>query len=380
MGDGVTLSAFSEAFFLPAFHSERVKTLMKFTYEQLCEFEHLYQAHCRARLGKRYKKEVMEFEFRLSENLMNLKDRLKKGIYKMDPYRPFTIFDPKKRQIYAPSYRDRVVQHCFCDQILVPLLEPRLIYDNAASRKGKGTHFALERTTAFFRRFYQQHGNSRGYILKCDVRKYFDSIDHRILYETLRKTGCLDQKLLWFLRQVLGSYHTEFGKGLPLGNQSSQWFALYYLDRMDRIIKEQLKIQYYSRYMDDCILIHHDRVYLQHCLEVIREHIEKERLLAFNEKTQIMPISQGVDYLGFHFFLTDTGKVIRRLRTKNKQRIRRRLKAYQRAYAKGKLEFSAIRRSLDSYQGHLAHGHTYRLRKNLRNGFVLKRKEKEKDE
>ena len=196
----------------------------------------------------------------------------------------------------------------------------------------------------------------------------------------MKKTGCLDQKLLWFLRQVLGSYHTKFGKGLPLGNQSSQWFALYYLDRMDRIIKEKLRIHYYSRYMDDCILIHYDRAYLQHCLEVIREHIETDRLLTFNEKTQIMPITQGVDYLGFHFFLTDTGKVIRRLRTKNKQRIRRRLKAYQRAYAKGKIEFSAIRRSLDSYQGHLVHGHTYRLRKNLRKGFVLKRKENKKDE
>lgn len=185
-----------------------------------------------------------------------------------------------------------------------------------------------------------------------------------------------EMELLWLLREILGSYHTQFGKGLPLGNQSSQWFALYYLDRMDRIVKERLRIKHYSRYMDDCVLIHPDKGYLKHCLAVMKRHVEEERKLSFNTKTQIVPISQGVDYLGFHLYLTETGKVIKRLRTSNKKRLRRKLKHYRRAYASGKIELSAITRSLASYRGHLSHGHTYKLRKNLMNHFILHRKEK----
>lgn len=347
--------------------------MKKFEYTTICEFENLYQAHYKARLGKRDKEEVLKFELYLYDNLSDLKYRLEKGIYQVDSYRPFTIFDPKKRLIYAPSYRDRVVQHCLCDCIIAPMLEKRLIYDNAASRKEKGTHFALDRVTGFLREHYRLHG-TEGYILKCDVRKYFDSIDHRILYERLKRANCLDKKLLWLIRQILKSYHTEFGRGLPLGNQSSQWFALFYLDRMDRIIKEQMRIKFYSRYMDDCVIIHHSKPYLKDCLTVLKTHIREELKLEFHEKTQIMPISQGVDYLGFHFYLTETGKVIRRLRTKNKQRLKRKLKRYKRAYANGTITFSAIKRSLDSYHGHLCHGHTYQLRKNVRAKFVLQKK------
>ena len=234
----------------------------------------------------------------------------------------------------------------------------------------------MKRVTGFMREYYRNHG-AAGYILKCDIRKYFDSVDHRIMYEILKQTGIFDEKLLWLFRMILGSYHTEFGKGLPLGNQTSQWFALIYLDRMDRIVKEKLRVRYYSRYMDDCVLIHQDREYLKECLAVMKEHIEKERKLEFNEKTQIMPISQGVDYLGFHFYLNDTGKVIRRLRTKNKVRMKRKLKRMKRAYACNKLQLEDIKRSLASYNGHLSHGHTYRLRKNISRSFILQRKERE---
>lgn len=350
-------------------------TTIHMEYETIHEFENLFKAHMAARKGKADKEEVLRFEMELYGNLARLKWELEHGHYKIRPYQPFTIFDPKKRLIYAPSYRDRVVQHCLCDRIIEPVLEKRFIYDNAASRKGKGTHFALNRTVGFLREHHRKFG-CEGYILKCDIAKYFDNIDHRILYELLKGTDEFDKKLLWLLREILGSYHTQFGKGLPLGNQSSQWFALYYLDRMDRIVKERLRIKHYSRYMDDCVLIHPDKGYLKHCLAVMKRHVEEERKLSFNAKTQIVPISQGVDYLGFHLYLTETGKVIKRLRTSNKKRLRRKLKHYRRAYASGKIELSAITRSLASYRGHLSHGHTYKLRKNLMNHFILHRKEK----
>ena len=156
-----------------------------------------------------------------------------------------------------------------------------------------------------------------------------------------------------------------------MGNQSSQWFALYYLDGIDRIIKEKYRIKWYTRYMDDLVLLDHDKEKLKQCLDELRTYAAKELKLEFNQKTQIVPISQGMDYLGWHFYLTDTGKVIRRLRTSNKRRFKRRLKRFRMEYAEGKTDFDTIKRSLVSYNGHLKQGHTHRLRKNIYSKFIL---------
>ena len=158
-----------------------------------------------------------------------------------------------------------------------------------------------------------------------------------------------------------------------MGNQSSQWFALYYLDGIDRIVKERYRVRCYTRYMDDLVLVHEDKVRLQACLAEMRRFAREQLKLEFNEKTQIFPISQGVDYLGWHFYLTDTGKVVRRLRTSSKRRFKRRLKAFKVKYRSGELEADAIWRSLASYRGHLAHGHTWHLKSKLLGDFVLTR-------
>ena len=139
----------------------------------------------KARRGKRKEDEVIGFELQLGEKLTLMSRELEQGIYRISEYRPFKVFDPKERQIYAPAYRDRVMQHSLCDNVLVPALDRRLIYDNAASRIGKGTHFAMDRLTKFMTEHYRKHG-TEGYILKCDISKYFDSIDHRILFNALQ--------------------------------------------------------------------------------------------------------------------------------------------------------------------------------------------------
>lgn len=277
-------------------------------YEKISNYESLYQAHKKARLGKQATREVILYETRLTENLEKLRFHLERHTYQIRGYRKFRIFDPKEREIQALSYGDRIVQHSLCDNVLGPYLERHLIYDNSACRKGKGTHFALDRLTCFLRKYYRSNG-SNGYILKCDVRKYFNSIDHEVLRQKIRRMDLPDD-VKWLLDKIIGSYEYEEGKGLPMGNQTSQWFALYYLDSLDRLVKEKLRIRYYSRYMDDMILIHPSKEYLQECLARMREHLEGELKLAFNEKTQIHAIRQGVDYLGFHFYLTETGKVI----------------------------------------------------------------------
>ena len=284
------------------------------------------------------------------------------------------IYDPKEREIQALSFADRVFQHLLCDNILMPYLEPRLIYDNAACREGKGTHFALNRLGKFMREHYKKYG-AEGYILKFDIRKYFNSIDHVVLKNKLK--GFPDEEVKQLLYHIIDSYAKEpeteepSQRGLPLGNQTSQWFALWYLNGLDRLIKEKFGIKYYSRYMDDGILIHENKTYLKQCLEEMTAYVEKELKLSFNEKTQIFPISQGADYLGFRFYLTDTGKVIRRLRTSNKKRWKRRLKLYQKQYRQGTKNFEEITRSMKSYQGHLKYGNTYRLRAKVYQSFVL---------
>lgn len=293
------------------------------------------------------------------------------GAYAPGAYRQFYVFDPKVRLIHAPLYKDVVAQHCICDQVLAPLLENRLIHDNAACRRGKGTHFAIYRLTDFMRDYHKWHG-AHGYILKCDFRKYFANIDHVILKQKLARI-VLDKDVLRLLFCIIDSYQSEPGRGLPLGNQTSQWFALYYLDAFDRLIKEQLRIKYYTRYMDDCILLHESKEFLVDCLTALRRFAAEDAGLTFNEKTQIFPIANGVNYLGFHFYLATSGKVIRKVRNAAKNRFKRSLKGMKKDFAAGSAEPAKIRQRLCSYLGHLRHGHTYRLRHKALGAFVLER-------
>lgn len=339
-------------------------------YEVIYEFGNMYEAHRKARRCKRDKKEIIEYEMDLSQNLCRLQQELQNDTYKISKYREFTIYDPKKRKIQALAHRDRIVQHSLCDNIIQPYMERHLIYDNAAGRIDKGTHFAMNRLSMFMRKHYKQYGN-QGYILKFDVKKFYDNVDHEILYQLYNKAFGEDVRLMRLIRQIIDSYEPDKGKGLPLGNQTSTWFALYYLDGLDRLIKEKLRIKYYTRYMDDGVIIHNDKEYLKICLKEMTEYIRDNRKMNFNEKTQIIPISQGVDYLGFHFYLTDTGKVIRRLRTSNKKRMRRKMKRFRHAYREGKVTMETVTQSVNSYCGHLKHGHTYKLRKNILDKLIL---------
>ena len=332
-------------------------------YDQLCDFQNLYSAHKAARRGKRGKLEVIDFEMNLAANLCKLQTALTNKTYTPKGYNHFKIYEPKEREIFAPSYADRVVQHCLCDNILMPALETRLIFDNAACRKNKGTHFAMNRLVGFMRDVYRVYG-TQAYFLKCDIRKYFENIDHVVLKKKLYKIwGNTD---VWtLLIKIIDSYENTLDVGLPLGNQTSQWFALYYLDGVDRLIKEKLQIKYYSRYMDDSVLIHHSKEYLMQCLSQIQDVCENDLHIQLNDKTQIFPIKNGVDYLGWHFYLTDTGKIIRKLRTSNKTALKRRIKKSAKDYHDYSTEMDSISRSAVSTYGHLKHGHTYRLRNKL---------------
>ena len=338
-------------------------------YEKIYDFQNLYKAHTVARRGKRDTREVIEFEMNLGGNLTTLSNELGNGKYKMQEYYSFSIYDPKYRLIHALHYRDRVVQHCLCDEVLGPLLDKKLIYDNAACRVGKGTHFAINRVSKFLREFYNKNGNA-GYFLKCDIRKFFDNIDHQILKRKLSKV-IEDEEVLQLLCQIIDSYEVLPGKGLPLGNQTSQWFAIFYLDGLDRLIKEKFQIKYYSRYMDDAVLIHHSKEYLKHCLIQMKQYAKNELQLEFNEKTEIFPLKNGLNYLGWHIYLTDSGKIIRKVKQQTKYKYKRKLKYFQKEYARGDMDLNEIRKVILSYRAHLSHGHTYKLQKKILTEFVL---------
>lgn len=343
--------------------------------EKLYNFENLYNAHKKSRLGKRNNKEVIDFEMNLAKNIVDMSDAIKNKKFSLSPYYNFKVYDPKTRDIYALHYKDRVFEHCLCDEILAPLIEKKLIYDNAACRIGKGTRFALNRLKYFMNDYFNKNKDknnivnlsNEGYFLKCDIKKYFDNIDHNILKKKIRNVINEDSEpeVIGIIDNIIDSYEKKLGKGLPLGNQSSQWFAIYYLDSLDRLVKEKLKIKYYTRYMDDMILITKNKDYLIFCLNEMRKLIDDELGLKFNEKTQIFPIRNGVDYLGFHLYMKNNGKIIVKLRKQAKQRIKNNLKKLKYEYYVDMKDVIKIRESLVSMKAHISYGNTYNYWKKL---------------
>ncbi|MDR0959532.1 MAG: hypothetical protein LBM23_04125 [Propionibacteriaceae bacterium] len=325
----------------------------------MAEFETLHEAHRATRRGKRRSCEVLRFENDLAAQLWALHEELLSGAYRPSPYAHFVVREPKIRQVFAPRYRDRVVQQALCATVLEPALERRLIYDNAACRVGKGVHFSLDRLAGFMRHHWRKFG-AEGYVLRCDVRHYFASIRHRDLLEKLERVFT-EERTRSLLEAIVDSFEVSPGVGLPLGNQTSQWFALLYCDGLDRLVKEHLRIHAYVRYMDDAILIHPEKDYLKHCLKLMMEWTD-DAGLEFNAKTQIFPLSAGIPYLGFHSRLTPTGGVTRRVSPETVRRMRRRLAALQGAYERGEADAFAVHQSVSSYIAHLSHGDTYGLR------------------
>ncbi|HCW05334.1 MAG TPA: hypothetical protein DGK91_12945 [Clostridium sp.] len=226
---------------------------MNMEYDELISFSNLYKAYLACLKGKRHKQEVIDFSLELSKNLWMLHYDLKFQKYKIAGYHEFKIYDPKERMIQAISFLDRIVQHMLVDNYLIPTLGKTFILDNVACQKNKGTSFAHRRIKSFLVDQYKKHGR-RGYVIKIDIRRYFESIDHDYLKERLVHRVA-DNKIKQLLLAIIDSYPPGINKGLPMGNQTSQYLALLYLSDIDHYIKEKLNIKHYLRYMDDLLLI-----------------------------------------------------------------------------------------------------------------------------
>ena len=268
-------------------------------YEKVISFDSLLKAHKKARLSKQHKEEVIDFELNLSENLWALHYELKYKKYQIGKYRKFKIKDPKEREIQAISYRDRIVQHSLCDNLLIPILEKHLIDTNCACRKNKGTSYAIKKLRSFMTSHYKKYGNS-GYFIKLDIHKYFPSINHEVLMEKL-KPFHFSADVMYLLKLIINSFpENNRGMGLPMGNQTSQCFALLYLDKVDRYIKEGLQVKYYVRYMDDMILLVKDKMAASKYIRLIAIKIRNEKIV-LNPKSSIIPVTSGIEFLGWRF-------------------------------------------------------------------------------
>lgn len=334
--------------------------------ENIFSFENLYDAHKKCRRSKQHKGEIIRLEVNISENIYKLQKEIISRKYKVGKYKEFIIYEPKERLIQALPYRDRIVLRCFCDNVLIPKIEKKLINDNVACRKGKGTKYGMDRLKYFLQKEYFKNNDNKVYYLKCDIRKYFPSINHNILINNLKRIDFTGDEF-WFIKKIINEQPDNLKRGLALGNQSSQWFALYYLDKIDRLIKEELQIKSYVRYMDDFILLHRDKKYLQYCLERINKVCIEKLDLELNQKTQIGLAYNGIDFLGFNHILTNSGKVIRKLRFSSKQRMRKHIKTIRKLKDKSIIDEEYVGMRINAFKAHLKHSNEKSVDKLLSN-------------
>jgi retron-type reverse transcriptase len=338
-------------------------------YHKIYAFDNLLRAFKQAEKGKRYNENVVSFRFRLEENLFKLEEELKNETYTPGNYTTFHIYEPKKRMISAAPFRDRVVHHALCN-IIEPLFEPTLIHDTYANRKGKGTHAAIRKA--------QKFGRKQDWVLKCDIKKYFPSIDHQILKNLIAQKIECPQTLALIYRIIDNSNPQELVQdyfrddnlftiatrriGLPMGNLTSQFFANLYLSPLDHFIKEQLQVKGYVRYVDDFIVFGDNNAELQAKLIRINHFLEKLRLKIHPKKCHTNPAALGVSFCGQQIFNTH-----RLLRSDNVRRFWKRLKVVFSDFKNRKMGKSELENRLNAWKGHAMQANTFRLCRRIYN-------------
>ncbi|WP_440056137.1 reverse transcriptase domain-containing protein [Pseudoalteromonas sp. T1lg65] len=259
------------------------------TYEKIYQFENILNAAYQCRKGKTTSASALAFFNNLEENIVQIQNELMWEMYSVLPYRHFYVFEPKRRLISAPHFKDRVIHRAICN-VIKPLFDKQYIYDSYACRKGKGAHAGADRAQRFIKQVESENG--KAYALKADISKYFSSIDHQILKSILgAKLKCQrTRNLLFYI--IDKSPSDAAGVGIPLGNLTSQIFANIYLHELDHFAKHTLKARRYIRYMDDFTIIHHDKRALHEYREKIEGFLYKNLRLKTNSKTQVFPIAK----------------------------------------------------------------------------------------
>jgi retron-type reverse transcriptase len=332
---------------------------------QITSFENLLLAAHKAQRGKRFRPNVLEFNYNLEPELIQLQTELLNQTYQPGEYRTFEIAEPKYRLISAAPYRDRIIHHALCN-IIAPIFERSLIPDTYANRIGFGSHKALKRFTTFTR--------TSQYILQCDIQKYFPSINHTVLKTIIRrKIKC--PQTLWLIDTLIdnsnpqeelpkslipNNFSPNDKRGLPIGNLTSQFFANFYLSGLDHFVKETLHIPKYLRYVDDFALFSDDKAQLADARTQIEQYLTSLDLKIHPIKSQLFETKQGATFVGFRILPHQT-----RVSNRNLYRARCRIKQLKTSYHRDEIPLTALQDSLISWTAHLHHGNTQHLQKQL---------------
>lgn len=317
------------------------------TYNDIISIENLLAAWQEFVRGKRFKPDVVQFERYLMHNLQALHSDLSSGEYQHGNYIPFHISDPKPRQIHKAGVRDRVLHHAIY-RILYPLFDRTFIFDSFSCRVDKGTHKARDRFRQYARQI-SRNNTKTCWVLKCDIKKFFASIDHSILLGILAQY-ISDLGILLLLENVIDSFSVSPGVGLPLGNLTSQLFCNVYMNEFDQFVKHHLRASHYIRYADDFVLLSRDKEWLNEQTSKISDFLSSRlNLLLHPNKVSIKTFASGVDFLGWTHFPD-----YRIVRNTTKRRILKRVYEHP------------TNDTLQSYLGHLEYGNAYGVQKEIK--------------
>lgn len=333
----------------------------------LYSYNNLEVAFGKVKERKSKKRYIIDFEKNLEENLKQLSLELKTQIYSPRSLTTFIIRDPKTRKISASDFRDRIVHHALIN-ILGSIFEKTFIYDSHANQKYKGTSGALKRFDYFKRKVSEKPKvdswkYKSGHIFKADIKRYFWEVNHMILFNIIKRK-IKDKEVILLIKKILKNHNsTILGKGMPLGNLTSQFFANVYLNELDYFVKHTLKARYYIRYVDDFVIFHKNKTVLLYYKDEISKFLKKELKLELHpEKTKIFPLFKGVTFLGFRVFY-----FYKLLKKSNHRRILKRVEEFK-EYSENEFSKKKILLSISGWEGYCKIGGkgTYNLRKNLK--------------
>lgn len=318
---------------------------IKCEFDKCLTFEKLLSAHNRASKGKKLKDEIIIFEMDLETNLIRLMKDIKYKKYKVGSYREFVIYEPKKRIIKSLPYRDRIIHQWYIEEFIKPFMIKRFISDTYACLDNRGTLSSAKKTQKYMRKMQKKYGNY--YVLQCDIKKFFYSIDKKILLSILNRI-ISDKKLMEFTKIILDD-GTDIG--IPIGNYTSQYFANIYLNELDHFIKEKLRVKYYIRYMDDFVLLVKNKNEAKYLFHKISLFLKNNLNLELNQKSRYYPSSIGIDFCGYRIFETHL-----LLRKRFKKKVKKTLKKWKNSES---LNPNKLLLSWNSIKAHAGHANSY---------------------
>lgn len=327
-------------------------------YGALCSYDNLFLAYKKARKRKTTKSYVIEFEKHVKENLLLLRLELLLHCYNPKPLINFIIHDPKTRKISKSEFRDRVVHHALCN-IIEPIFEKGFIYDSYANRIGKGTLKALRRFD-FFKRKASKNNTAKCYVLKADIKKYFENVDHKILLGIVSEK-IADARIIWLVKKILSNSVLGGGRsglGMPLGNLTSQFFANVYLNKLDYFVKHKLKARFYIRYVDDLIILESDKKKLERYRKEIDIFLKNVLNIHLHpDKSKILSLSNTINFLGFRVFYYH-----RLLKKSNIRKMRQKLKRLGQEYKSHEIDYDSIYDFLEGWTAYAKNADACKLR------------------